>query len=70
MAYMSQERKAGIKLILDPIMKAYGIKYSLGVHNHSTLVCNIKSSTIDFIGNYNETMKNHYSARMQEECNQ
>lgn len=69
MAYMSQDNKKKIKSLLDPIMKQYGIKYSLGVHNGSTLVCNIRSSAIDFIGNYKETMQNHVSPRMQEDAN-
>lgn len=57
MAYMNQDKKQKIKAALDPIMKQYGIKYSLSVRNHSTIVCTIKSSAIDFIGNVQEFAK-------------
>lgn len=51
MAYMSQEKKSEIVALAKPILKKYGIKASFGVSNHSTIVCNIKSGKIDFIGN-------------------
>lgn len=54
MAWMNQEKKAKIKVVLDPIMKEYGLKYSLSVNNHSTIVCTVKSGTIDFIDNHNQ----------------
>lgn len=57
MAYMNQEKKARIAAILKPILKKYGIKGSLAVRNHSTLVLNIKSGSIDFINNFNETVE-------------
>lgn len=57
MAYMNQEKKAKIKAALDPIMKEYKLKYSLGVNHHSSIVCNVKSGPIDFIKNHNETME-------------
>lgn len=53
MAYMSQEKKKVIKANLDKVLKGTGVKYSLSVRNHSTIVCTIKSAPIDFIGNYN-----------------
>lgn len=56
MAYMNQERKATIAANLKPVFKKYGVKASLAVRHHSTIVVNIKSSGIDFIGNYNETV--------------
>jgi len=55
MAYMSQERKASIAPVVKKILRKYGVKGSLSVHNHSTLVLNIKSGKIDFIKNFNET---------------
>jgi len=57
MAYMNQEKKAAIKVELDKVLKGTGIKYSLGVRNHSTLVLNISIGPIDFIGNYLETVR-------------
>lgn len=58
MAYMNQEKKATIAAQVKPILKKYGIKGSLAVRNHSTIVVNIKSGTLDFIGNYNTTQQN------------
>lgn len=53
MAYMNQEKKATIAAQVKPIFKKYGVKGSLAVRNHSTIVVNIKSGSLDFIGNYN-----------------
>ena len=53
MAYMNQEKKATISAQVKPIFKKYGIKGSLAVRHHSTIVVNIKSGPLDFIGNYN-----------------
>lgn len=60
MAYMSQERKAALAPAIKAICKKYGVKASLAVYNHSSLVLNIKSGPIDFIGNYNSTVGNRY----------
>lgn len=62
MAYMSQDHKARIAAVVKPILKKYGIKGSLAVRHHSTLVLNIKSGTIDFVGNFNETCNPQYLA--------
>lgn len=56
MAYMSQETKKQIAPVVKAICKKYGIKATMAVRHHSTLVLNIKSGNIDFIGNYNETV--------------
>lgn len=55
MAYMNQERKAKIATNLKPILKKYGIKGSLSVRNHSSIVLTLKSGSIDFIENYIKT---------------
>ena len=57
MAYMNQDRKAVIKQNLDKICKPLGIKYSLAVRNGMTISMTIKSASVDFIGNFNESMK-------------
>ena len=57
MAYMSQERKAGIAPVIKAICKKYNIKASLAVRHHSTLVLNVKQGDIDFIGNFNKTIE-------------
>lgn len=53
MAYMNQAKKAEIAPIIKKICAKYGVKGSLSIRHHSTLVLNIKSGKIDFIGNYN-----------------
>lgn len=55
MAYMNQERKAARAAAIKEICKRYEVKATLSIRNHSTLVLNIKSGAIDFIGNYNAT---------------
>lgn len=57
MAYMSQERKAQLAPAIKAICKKYGIKATIAVRHHSTLVVNIKQGKIDFIGNYNATQR-------------
>jgi hypothetical protein len=48
MAYVSQEMKSELAPTIKAILKKYGVKGSLAVQNHSTLVLNIKSGKIDF----------------------
>ena len=59
MAYFDQTRKAALAPAIKAICKKYGIKASLAVNNHSTLVLNIKSGPIDFIGNMNKVCSQH-----------
>lgn len=54
MAYMNQEKKLKIAPVVKAILKKYGVKGSLSVRNHSTLVLTVKSSNIDFIANFNK----------------
>ena len=65
MAYMNQERKAKRAPVIKAILKKYGIKGTLSVRNHSTLVLNVKSGKIDFINNYNRVVgaKSEYTSR-------
>ena len=56
MAYVNQERKAQIAAHVKPILKRYGVKGTLAVNHHSTLVLNIQGGAIDFISNYNATI--------------
>jgi hypothetical protein len=61
MAYMSQEHKAKLAPTIKAICKRYGIKATLAVRNHSTLMLTIKQGEIDFIGNSNQVCGNdHY----------
>jgi hypothetical protein len=50
MAYMNQEKKAKIAVAIKPILKKYGIKGTLSVRSHSTIVLTLKSGKIDFGG--------------------
>ena len=58
MAYMSQERKQSLAPSIKAVLKKYGVKGTLAVRNHSTLVLNIKSGSIDFIENFIATDAN------------
>ena len=61
MAHMSQEHKAKLAPTIKAICKRYGIKATLAVRNHSTLMLTIKQGEIDFIGNSNQVCGNdHY----------
>jgi hypothetical protein len=61
MAFMSQEHKAKLAPTIKAICKRYGIKATLAVRNHSTLMLTIKQGEIDFIGNSNQVCGNdHY----------
>ena len=55
MAYMNQERKARIAPAVKSILKRYGVKGTLST-DRSSLSLNIKSGTLDFIGDYNKTV--------------
>lgn len=52
MAYVSQDLKAKLAPAIKSALKKYGIKGTIAVRNHMTLVLNIKSGKIDFIENY------------------
>ena len=60
MAYVSKEKKAAVAPVIKAICKKYGMKGSLSVRNHSTLVLTVKQGKLDVIGNYNETSKAKY----------
>ena len=56
MAYVDKSKKAKIKAALEVALKGTGVKYTLAVRDHSTIVCTVKSSAIDFIKNNRETI--------------
>jgi len=58
MAYVSQDRKQSLAPAIKAVLKKYGVKGTIAVRNHMTLVLNIKSGSIDFIENYIETDAN------------
>jgi hypothetical protein len=55
MAYMSQERKSQIAPAVKAVLKKYGVKGTLAVRNHMSLVLTLKSGSIDFIENFIQT---------------
>ena len=58
MAYINQDTKKLIHTALKPIFIKYGLKATLGIDHHSTLVININKGKLDFIQNYNNLAKN------------
>lgn len=50
MAYVSQEKKKQLAPQIKAVLKKYGMKGSLAVRHHSSLVCNIKSGKLDILG--------------------
>jgi hypothetical protein len=53
MAYVNQDIKSQISKAIKPILAKYGIKGSLSVRNHMSIVLTLQSGKIDFIGNSN-----------------
>jgi len=68
MAYMSQEKKKTISLALKPILAKYKVKATLSIRNHSTINVTILESHLDFIGNYEQVLRNDYY-RMNQQSN-
>ncbi len=54
MAYVSQEMKKDLAPQIKAVLKKYGLKGSIGVRHHSSLVVNIKSGILDLIGASNK----------------
>lgn len=52
MAYVSQELKARLAPRIRAICKRHGIKASLAVRNHSSLVLTVRQGGIDFVADY------------------
>ena len=55
MAYVSQELKSKLAPKIKAICKKYGVKASLAVRNHSTLVLNVKSGKVNFYKDYGKS---------------
>lgn len=61
MAYMNQHKKAQIAANVTPVLRKYGLKGSLKVGHHSSIILTIRSGPIDFIGNCNKVCgSSHY----------
>jgi len=70
MAYMSQSHKKEIAPIVKAILKQYGLKGTLSVRNHSTLVLNISKGQFnigeDHISVNPYWIESHYKGQMRE----
>jgi len=55
MAYISQEEKKKLAPGIKAVLKRYKMKGTLSINNYSTLVCTLKSGSIDFGKLNNET---------------
>ena len=65
MLFRSQDTKAKLAPTVKAILKKYGVKGSLSIRNHMSLVLTLKSGEIDFIENYIATDANkHYGQPM------
>jgi hypothetical protein len=53
MAFVDQGLKEKLAPAVKAVCKKYGVKGSLSVRHHSTLVLKIKSGSLDLVGNYN-----------------
>lgn len=62
MAYVSQEMKAEIAPVIKNLCKKYGVKGTLSVRNHSSLVLTVSKGKLDFLKQYDEVTgrKNDY----------
>lgn len=54
MAYMSQDKKKSMSPNIKSVLKKYGMKGSIAVCNHSTLVVNLKEGALDLIAAANK----------------
>jgi len=66
MAYMSQDRKASLAPAIKAHCAKYGMKATIAVRHHSTLVVNIKSGKLDLCQNYFDTVAPQYAHRYPE----
>lgn len=57
MAYVSQEDKKELAVGIKKVLAKYNIKGTIGVHNHSTIVVNLRSGDLDILGNFWDNYK-------------
>lgn len=63
MAYMNQEKKKALAPQIKAVLKKYGVKGSIGVNHYSSLVVNLKSGDLDFIGAANKANREYAERR-------
>lgn len=64
MAYINQEMKKNIAAKIAPILRKHGLKGSLSIRNHMSLVLTIKSGVIDFGSKTMDINKHHYAIHL------
>jgi len=50
MAYISQEKKKELAPAIKAVLKKYGVKGTIGINHHSSLVVNLKEGVLDLLG--------------------
>ena len=65
MSYMSQEKKKELAPRIKGVLKKYGVKGSIAVRHHSTLVVNLKSGVINFKAQSEHYQVNPYHVESQ-----
>jgi hypothetical protein len=65
MAYMSQERKAELAPGIQAVLKKYGMKGSIAVRHHMSLVVTVTAGKIDFQESYLHDPAHTAGGRMQ-----
>ena len=68
MAHVSQDRKKGFQEKIKVINKKYGMKATLSVRDHMTIVLTIRSGAIDFVNDLQENNRERYDTTVYE-CN-
>ena len=50
MAYISQQEKKELAPAIKEVLKKYGVKGSIAINHHSSLVVNLKEGVLDLLG--------------------
>lgn len=66
MAFITQDEKKALAPAIKAVLKKYGVKGTIGINHHSTLVVNIKSGVLDFIGAENSKRAKRAELRREE----
>jgi hypothetical protein len=65
MAYVSQDMKKALSPAINAVLKKHGVKASISVRHHSSLVVTIRKGIIDFGNDYFDVnvcwIKDHYT---------
>lgn len=57
MSYMNQDKKKALAPQIKAVLAKYGVKGTIAVRHHSSLVVNLKEGVLDFIGQANADNK-------------